>query len=345
MTGPKMSLRISEQLDTFYAVLTHSSNPQSPSSSEFSTGITDGETMVAVTDVTDYIWTPPALDPKYWEHVAKARKVHQTVAELKQGLTQKQKLGEDETQKLHQEVRARERKLLRIIDQYVLDYDDVVRVKKDERHRASGNSSVELGTITPPVSPDMMPDRPLPPLPRGAEEEKQRVAAAEADQQKRLAEAEKKLAVQAKKQRMGAEQSAEPAQRTQPQTKQLPPPPPKAGNLGELRRNNTTAAALDSQGFINSYKKHERYANSDARRDVNGEPQEKPKGRQLLWAGLFGSRNVRPLTTITTRRRSGSAEEARPIPTANRTRLGSPSSSSSLAQHVRGKNVVQSVYV
>ncbi|PIA15705.1 hypothetical protein COEREDRAFT_102753 [Coemansia reversa NRRL 1564] len=340
MTGPKMTVRIPEQLDTFYAVLTHASNPQSPSSSEFSAGITDGETMVAVTDGTEYIWTPPALDPKYWEHVAKARKVHQTVAELKQGLTQKQKLGEEEeAQKLHREVRARERKLLRIIDQYILDYDDVVRVKKDEKHKASGNSSVELGTITPPVSPDMMPDRPLPPLPPGAEEEKQRMAAAEVDQQKRLAEAEKKLAIQAKKQRMGAGQLAESAQRTQPQSKQLPPPPPKAGNLDVVRRNNSTAAALDSQGFINSYKKHERYANSDARRDVSGETQEKPKARQLLWTGLFGSRNVRPLGTITTRRRSGSAEDARPNPTANRTRLGSPSSSSSLAQHVRGKSV------
>ncbi|KAJ2789223.1 hypothetical protein H4R20_007219, partial [Coemansia guatemalensis] len=166
MTGPKMTVGIPEQTGTFYAVLAHSSNPQSPSSSEFSTGITDGETTAAVANGAEYIWTPPALDPKYWEHVAKARKVHRTVAELKQGLTQKQKQGEDEeAQKLHREVRARERKLLRIIDHYVLDFDDVVRGKGDEKSKASGSSSMELGTITPPVSPDMAPDRPLPPLP------------------------------------------------------------------------------------------------------------------------------------------------------------------------------------
>ncbi|KAJ2800674.1 hypothetical protein H4R20_003972 [Coemansia guatemalensis] len=188
----------------------------------------------------------------------------------------------------------------------------------------------------------MAPDRPLPPLPPGAE----------LDQQKQLAvaDAEKKLNAQAKKQRAAAEQSPqESPQRNQPPTKQLPPPPPAAAaaaNGRELRRNNSAAAALDSQGFINSYKKHERFANSDARGDVSGEPREKSKTRQLLWTGLFGSRNVRPLPTATTRRRSGSAEDAQLLPAAPaRTRLASPSSSSSLAQHVRGKAAAQSVYV
>ncbi|KAJ2082138.1 hypothetical protein H4R24_001834 [Coemansia sp. RSA 988] len=336
MTGPKMTVKIPEQTGALYAVLANNSNPQSPSSSEFSTAIIDGETAMGMESGTEYIWTPPALDPKYWEHVAKARKVHRTVAELKQGLIQKQKQGEEEeAQKLHREVRARERKLLRFIDHYVLDYDDVVRSKEDES-KAAG-SSMELGTITPPVSPDMTPDRPLPPLPPGAEEEKQNLA---------VEETEKKLAIQAKKQRMVGEQSPqELPQRAQPPTKQLPPPPGVAHGR-EMRRNNTAVAALDSQGFINSYKKHERFANSDARRDVSGEPREKSKARQLLWNGLFGSKNVRPLPTGTTRGRSGSAEDAQLLPAAAiRTRLASPSSSSSLAQHVRGKAAAQSVYV
>ncbi|KAJ2781565.1 hypothetical protein H4R18_002797 [Coemansia javaensis] len=125
-----------------------------------------------VTHDGQYIWTPPAPDPRYWEHVAKARRVRRLVADLRQQLALKEQAGED-TQRLGRELRGRERKLMRIVDHYVLDYDDVVGGPEpgggagapDAKRKGGAGGNPGLGTITPPTSPELAPSQAPPQMP------------------------------------------------------------------------------------------------------------------------------------------------------------------------------------
>ncbi|KAJ2264582.1 hypothetical protein EV176_006202 [Coemansia sp. RSA 451] len=267
MTGPKISLDIPKTSNPFYAILERSTSPHSPTSSE-SSAATDADRAVPVV-ANEYIWTPPAPDPKYWEHVAKAQKIRSAVTELKQSLGHR---TGDESQRLSKELRARERKLMRYIDHHVLDFDDVVKPSMITQDKRKANNHIELGTVSPPTSPDLAPDRPLPPLPR--------------------------------------------ASRTQ-----NPPPVPQK----------PSHTALDSQGYITSYRKNTQLAHpNDPSREA------KPKSR-LLWTGIFGAKNIKP---VERRRRSGSAEEAQ----IQKSRLTSMSSVPTLTP-VRGRDTAQSVFV
>ncbi|KAJ2496397.1 hypothetical protein GGH96_005863 [Coemansia sp. RSA 1972] len=268
MTGPKISLDIPKTGNPFYAILERSASPHSPTSSE-SSAATDVDRAVP-TAANEYIWTPPAPDPKYWEHVAKAQKIRSTVTELKQSL--RRRTG-DECQRLSKELRARERKLMRYIDHHVLDFDDVLQPSMITTGKANGN--IELGTVSPPTSPDLAPDRPLPPLP---------------------------------------------CANIQPQK---PPPVP--------QKTMPRTAALDSHGYITSYKKNAQLAHSSESQAV------KPKSR-LLWTGIFGAKNIKP---VERRRRSGSAEEAQ----IQKSRLTSMSSVPSLAPARGRSDTGQSVFV
>ncbi|KAJ2306198.1 hypothetical protein IWW52_006268, partial [Coemansia sp. RSA 2704] len=228
MTGPRVSLNIPDNSNPFYAILARSSSPHSPTASESSSAATEASTDDVEAVAGEYVWTPPAPDPRYWEHVAKAQKLRSGVRELRAQLAQ------GDSWRLGRELRARERRLMRYVDHHVLDYDDVLRA--DARRKAELARNLELGTISPPISPDLAPDRALPPTP------------------------------------------AETASGTR----------------------------LDSQGFINSYKKNARLAEAGG----SNPGREKSKGRQL-WTGLFGSR-IRPVESPqpANRRRSGSVEEA-----------------------------------
>ncbi|KAJ2654958.1 hypothetical protein IW148_006221 [Coemansia sp. RSA 1199] len=290
MTGPKISLDIPKTGNPFYAILERSASPHSPTSSE-SSAATDADRTVP-TVANEYIWTPPAPDPKYWEHVAKAQKIRSGVTELKRSLGQR--ASGDEVQRLSKELRARERKLMRYIDHHVLDFDDVLQPsmiadnasdkRKPSGHIEQGiadnasdrrkpNGHIELGTVSPPISPDLGPNRPLPPLPTA----------------------------------------------TQPQK----PPVP--------QKHTQRTAALDSHGFITSYKKNAQLARTESQ-------VAKPKSR-LLWTGIFGAKNIKP---VENRRRSGSAEEAQLI---RGSRLTSMASVPTLAP-VRGRSDTgQSVFV
>ncbi|KAJ2850661.1 hypothetical protein IWW36_001705 [Coemansia brasiliensis] len=292
MSRPKISVGISETTNPFYAMLERSASPHSPSSSE-SSAATEMNTDADAGVTSEYLWKPPPPDPKYWDHIAKAQRIRSDVSELKQSLKHKQQ-GSEEFSRISRELRARERKLMRFIDHHVLNYDDVLLGK----HRAGSNAktvinrNVELGTISPPISPNIGPNRPLPPLPPGAEQQKKALMASP-----------------------------------------LPPTPPE---LAAAQSRQRSGSALDSQGFINSYKKNAQLATSSEETSAG---REKPRGR-LLWAGIFGSKNVKPVATGGARRRSGSAEGAQ---LKQSPRLATMASVPSLAQ--TGRNgTTRSVY-
>ncbi|KAJ1742778.1 hypothetical protein LPJ78_001059 [Coemansia sp. RSA 989] len=283
MSKPKLAVSVSENTNPFYAILERSTSPHSPSSSE-SSAATEMSTDAGGT--SEYLWKPPPPDPKYWDHIAKAQQIRSDVSELKQSLKAKQQ-GSQEFTKISRELRARERKLMRFIDHHVLNYDDVLSKPKATAAKTVISRNMELGTISPPISPNIGPNRPLPPLPPGAE------------------------------QKMQQKQKANP----------LPPTPPELA----ARNRQRSGTALDSQGFINSYKKNTQLATSPE------EPAEKPRGR-LLWAGIFGSKNVKPVDTG--RRRSESAEGAQ---LNQPSRLATMASVPSLAQ-TNGRNGTARIY-
>ncbi|KAJ2738689.1 hypothetical protein H4R23_000978 [Coemansia sp. Cherry 401B] len=300
MTGPRVSLNIPDNSNPFYAILARSSSPHSPTASELSSAATEASTDDVEAVAGEYVWTPPAPDPRYWEHVAKAQKLRSGVRELRAQLAQ------GDSWRLGRELRARERRLMRYVDHHVLDYDDVLRA--DARRKAELARNLELGTISPPISPDLAPDRPLPPLPPGAE---------------------KHPAEKAQADRFHAPRPREMA---------AGPPLYVSGALPPTPAETASGTRLDSQGFINSYKKNARLAEAGG----SNPGREKSKGRQL-WTGLFGSR-IRPVESPqpANRRRSGSVEEAQMARGASR--LASMSSVPALAP-MRGRgDTAQSVY-
>ncbi|KAJ2355332.1 hypothetical protein GGF43_002742, partial [Coemansia sp. RSA 2618] len=215
----------------------------------------------------------------YWDYVAKAQKIRSGVTELKQRLALKKDRDGDAFQRLSKLLRARERKLMRYIDQHVLDFDDVIRKtsnadeskprsKSNVVSKATTNSKthhVELGTISPPISPDLALNRPLPPLPPGVEQPK----------------------------------AAKLSPRFILGPLPLTPPEKKAAASANDRGWGNTG--LGSQGFIHSYKKTAKLA-SEYSSDCEfsawtelGDAKERSRGRLLQWAGLFGSKNIRPV--------------------------------------------------
>ncbi|KAJ2451074.1 hypothetical protein EV183_003846 [Coemansia sp. RSA 2336] len=281
MPKPQLSVSVSENTNPFYAILERSTSPHSPSSSE-SSAATEMNTDADGTG--EYLWKPPPPDPKYWDHIVRAQQLRSDISELKQRLKARQQ-GSQEFAKISRELRARERKLMRFIDHHVLNYDDVLSKPKASAAKTVINRNVELGTISPPISPSIGPNRPLPPLPPGAEQQMKHKA------------------------------------------NPLPPTPPELA----ARNRQRSGTALDSQGFINSYKKNTQLATS------SDEPAEKPRGR-LLWAGIFGSKNVKPVDAG--RRRSGSAEGAQ---LKQSPRLATMTSVPSLAQ-TDGRNGTARIY-
>ncbi|KAI9500319.1 hypothetical protein GGI25_001097 [Coemansia spiralis] len=106
----------------------------------------------------EFLWTPPPIDPNYWHHVAKARDIRSGIFKHRTALSQATAQGSkwETICELQNEVQKLEYRLLRYIDHYVLDYDDVVKST--------------LGTVSPPMSPQ--PEEPpefasgsLPPTP------------------------------------------------------------------------------------------------------------------------------------------------------------------------------------
>ncbi|KAJ2296498.1 hypothetical protein IWW55_005078 [Coemansia sp. RSA 2706] len=320
MTGPRVSLNIPDNSNPFYAILARSSSPHSPTASESSSAATEASTDDVEAVAGEYVWTPPAPDPRYWEHVAKAQKLRSGVRELRAQLAQ------GDSWRLGRELRARERRLMRYVDHHVLDYDDVLRA--DARRKAELARNLELGTISPPISPDLAPDRPLPPLPPGAEKHQAEKAQARKHQADKY-QTEKPRADKHQTDRFHAPRPREMA---------AGPPLYVSGALPPTPAETASGTRLDSQGFINSYKKNARLAEAGG----SNPGREKSKGRQL-WTGLFGSR-IRPVESPqpANRRRSGSVEEAQMARGASR--LASMSSVPALAP-MRGRgDTAQSVY-
>ncbi|KAJ2816422.1 hypothetical protein GGI24_005726 [Coemansia furcata] len=124
-----------EPTNPFYNMLAHNNDSsQTSSSGDF-----------------EYVWAPPTPDPGYWDNVARARDIRHSVARMKMQLAQA--THEDDVRRLSDGIRASERRLMKYVDRYILSYDDVVE------------SSRVLGTVSPPTSPGLAPNRPLPPTP------------------------------------------------------------------------------------------------------------------------------------------------------------------------------------
>lgn len=104
---------------------------------------------------SDYIWIPPPPDPKYWEHVHQAQDIRQRMAQMEKYLVRLQQSPVssqryNDTRRISSEITACERKLMRFVDHYMLDYSHVVsaQIKKSDMLQPA-----VLGTLSPPTSP------------------------------------------------------------------------------------------------------------------------------------------------------------------------------------------------
>ncbi|KAJ2493052.1 hypothetical protein IWW37_000879 [Coemansia sp. RSA 2050] len=104
-----------------------------------------------------FVWAPPAPDPEYWENVARARDIRHSIARMKTQLAQAKREGD--ILRLGADIRALEHRLMKHIDRHILSYDDVIEPIMP------GDHSRVLGTVSPPTSPSLAPNRPLPPTP------------------------------------------------------------------------------------------------------------------------------------------------------------------------------------
>ncbi|KAJ1940380.1 hypothetical protein EC988_007051 [Linderina pennispora] len=109
------------------------------------------------------------LDDEYWKNVEKARTIRKNVIKMRGylGNVQPKLEAEKRTQELARmrlAIANAERKLMKYINYYVLNYDDVIA---DTAPSTPKVASAELGVpLSPPTSPASgAPDRPLPPPP------------------------------------------------------------------------------------------------------------------------------------------------------------------------------------
>ncbi|KAJ1862991.1 hypothetical protein LPJ73_000630 [Coemansia sp. RSA 2703] len=243
-------------------------------------------------DSGEYLWTPPAPDPNYWVNVAKARNIRQSIIKLKDYLNYVLQAPAsaqrtDDYHKVTAEIRARERKMMRYVDHYILCFDDVLLPEheyqvRQQKYELKHVSSSELGTISPPMSPanaagpralspQLLPPSGIPSLGSKGMGPKRPVNF-NIDVPPRFASGS------------------------------LPPTPttldtPVESHSPSLSPQQAASPPLGSQAFINSYKQNVRYqqASSIANSLTNSSVdlrKEKPKHKPL-WGGLFGSKNVR----------------------------------------------------
>ncbi|KAJ2231786.1 hypothetical protein GGF40_000776 [Coemansia sp. RSA 1286] len=312
-----MSTSSSSSNNPFYAMLgrTYSVNSEqtldslrtsSFRSSSASTQQQDG-------DVREYLWTPPAPDPNYWINVAKARNIRQSILKLRDYLnrvlqTPVSAQRTEDYQRVTTEIRARERKLMKYVNHYILSFDDVLlseqqyqeQQQQQSRHQKHvQNRSMELGTISPPMSPGnstvgKAQQPPQQKLVNG-------ISAMHAANQKGLSN--KRLA------NINIEVPPRFASGSLPPTPTTSDTPKESSSPGSLAAADYSPSpsplqhpspSLGSQAFINSYKQNVRYQNagSNASSLTNSSAdlrKEKSKSK-LIWGGLFGSKNVRSAT-------------------------------------------------
>ncbi|KAI7827908.1 hypothetical protein BX661DRAFT_198469 [Kickxella alabastrina] len=109
-------------------------------------------------------------DPNYWVNIHKARNIRESILKLKAFLDRVLQAAPSEQRtsdyhKVTAEIRSRERKLMKYINHYTLNYYDVVSdrqadevpVKRTDKSLApEPPTQIELGTISPPMSPATM---------------------------------------------------------------------------------------------------------------------------------------------------------------------------------------------
>ncbi|KAJ1792404.1 hypothetical protein LPJ59_004846 [Coemansia sp. RSA 2399] len=255
-----------------------------------------------------YMWTPPAIDPNYWMHITKARSMRTGILAQKQALAKTYERADtqgDRITALKSDIVGREKRLLRYINHYILDYDDVLAARR--------RPSLVLGTLSPPVSPGLQQSRSL--------KNPGSLNVFQSEQPPNFASGSLPPTPTT---RGNSDESIDETQTTE---SQIPRPISKGTanalsrtSTGNISKEKTTRVrfagiannkpALDSQSFINSYKTNARYAAAAAAAaspPITATPKDLPetppnngsgnkvkmtKGR-LMWAGLFGSKNVR----------------------------------------------------
>ncbi|KAJ2724028.1 hypothetical protein GGI07_002233 [Coemansia sp. Benny D115] len=265
----------------FYAILARSSSTQSQiSQPSLGSSYPSLHRDSTSKDNPDYLWTPPAPDPNYWTNVSKAHNIRQTVMKLKEyqkriEMAQPSPQRNEDYQRVTAEIRARERKLLKYINHYILSYDDVLKM---EREMAGGGAlqknikspqrpiarDAQLGTLSPPMSPVAHAQQP----PSSG-----RLAG------KQLAH----ISVIAE----------EPPRFT---SGSLPPTPTTldtpVSSTGPSLANEPSEPALDSRSYISSYKQNarlQRSSSSEVSPTSSSSDVRREKGRPL-WGGLFGGK-------------------------------------------------------
>ncbi|KAJ2388350.1 hypothetical protein GGI23_006076, partial [Coemansia sp. RSA 2559] len=294
-----------------YAVMAHAEpSTQLPSSCGSSTpSLLDDQAN------EQYIWTPPAIDPNYWMHITKARSMRTGILAQKQALEKTYEKADtrgDRIAALKSDIVGRERRLLRYINHYILDYDDVLAARR--------RPSLVLGTLSPPVSPGLQQAKSL--------KDSVSLSVFLAEQPPNFASGSLPPTPTTRgnsDESFGETQTME-SQIPRPISKDTASAARRRASMANISKEKTTRVrfagiannkpALDSQSFINSYKTNARYAAEAASPPIaaaaatatatatpKGLPEPPPnngsgnkvkmtKGR-LMWAGLFGSKNVR----------------------------------------------------
>ncbi|KAJ1934295.1 hypothetical protein GGF37_006419 [Kickxella alabastrina] len=248
-----------------------------------------------------YIWTPPPPDPNYWVNIHKARNIRESILKLKAFLDRVLQAAPSEQRtsdyhKVTAEIRSRERKLMKYINHYTLNYYDVVSdrqadevpVKRTDKSLApEPPTQIELGTISPPMSPATMVSpsvlQPLGVAPTGLGAKRQA-----------------HINIEVPPHFASGSLPPTPTTIDSPVSEHTPVMHTQISFLSpplqlQLQQREP---ALGSQAFINSYKMDTKYQNAD--RNVGSSDNSSTEFRKeskskskLTWGGLFGSKNAR----------------------------------------------------
>ncbi|KAJ1889248.1 hypothetical protein LPJ66_008135 [Kickxella alabastrina] len=240
-------------------------------------------------------------DPNYWVNIRKARSIRESILKLKAFLDRVLQAApsEQRTSDYHKviaEIRSRERKLMKYINHYTLNYYDVVSDKQADEIPVKRNekslvpeppTQIELGTISPPMSPATMVSpsvlQPLGIAPTGLGEKRQA-----------------HINIEVPPRFASGSLPPTPTTIDSPVSENTPVMhtqisfllPPLQLHLQQRE------PALGSQAFINSYKMDTKYQNADrnggSSDNSSTEFRKESKSKsKLTWGGLFGSKNAR----------------------------------------------------
>ncbi|KAJ2885314.1 hypothetical protein FB639_001798 [Coemansia asiatica] len=300
----------------FYAMLsrTYSANSQQTLDSLQTPSFRSSSTSTQQrdSDAGEFLWTPPAPDPNYWINVAKARNIRQSILKLRDYLnrvlqTPVNAQRTEDYQRVTLEIRARERKLMKYVNHYILNFDDVLLPDQQYQEQQSRyqkqylqqSRDMELGTISPPMSPgNIISEAQQPPqIAISGISAVRHAAGAKGLSAKRLAN-------------INIEVPPRFASGSLPPTPTTLDTPKESSTPGSFATDHSPSPtpsplpqpspSLGSQAFINSYKQNARYqrtgSNASSLTNSSADLRKEKSKSKHIWGGLFGSKNVRSAT-------------------------------------------------